>query len=113
MRASIDAFSAPAYGTFGNARRDSLRGAGYADWDLSLLKATPLTERVRLQFRGEFFNILNHTNLQLPNEVVYSTGHTQGNAANRTAPATLGSPGVISPTANTSRQIQLAAKIVF
>ena len=107
------AFSAPAYGTVGNVSRDSLTGPGYADWDLSLLKSTPLTERVSLQFRAEFFNILNHTNLQLPNEVVYSTGPTQGTAANQTAAATLGSPGVISGTANQSRQIQLAAKIVF
>jgi len=107
------AFSAPAYGTVGNVGRDSLIGPGYADWDLSLLKSTPLTEHARLQFRAEFFNILNHTNLQLPNEVVYSTGPTQGTAANQTTVATLGSPGVISATANTSRQIQLAAKIVF
>ncbi len=107
------AFSAPAYGTVGNVGRDSLTGPGYADWDLSLLKSTALTERVRVQFRAEFFNILNHTNLQLPNEVVYSTGPTQGTAANQTTAATLGSPGVISATANTSRQIQLAAKIVF
>lgn len=107
------AFSAPAYGTVGNVRRDSLTGPGYADWDLSLLKSTQLTERTRLQFRAEFFNILNHTNLQLPNEVVFSTGPTQGTLANQTTAAALGSPGVISATANTSRQIQLAAKIVF
>jgi hypothetical protein len=107
------AFSAPAYGTVGNVSRDSLRGPGYGDWDLSLLKSTQLTERTHLQLRAEFFNILNHTNLQLPNEVVYSTGPTQGTAANQATVATLGSPGVISATANTSRQIQLAAKIVF
>jgi hypothetical protein len=107
------AFSAPAFGTVGNVGRDSLTGPGYADWDLSLLKSTQLTERARLQFRAEFFNILNHTNLQLPNEVVYATGPTQGTTANQTTAATLGSPGVISATANTSRQIQLAAKIIF
>ena len=107
------AFSAPAYGTVGNVGRDSLTGPGYADWDLSLLKSTQLTERTRLQFRAEFFNILNHTNLQLPNEVVFSTGPTQGTTANQTTAPTLGSPGVISATANPSRQIQLAAKIVF
>ena len=107
------AFSAPAYGTIGNVARDSLTGPGYADWDLSLLKSTQITERTRMQFRAEFFNILNHTNLQLPNEVVYATGPTQGTAANQTTAATLGSPGVISATANTSRQIQLAAKIIF
>ncbi len=96
------AFTTPANGYVGNASRDSLVGPGYADWDISLLKTTQITERVRLQFRAEFFNILNHTNLQLPNEVVYT-------AANNT----LGSPGVITATANTSRQIQLAAKIIF
>jgi hypothetical protein len=107
------AYLAPAYGTVGNVSRDSVRGPGYADWDLSLLKSTQLTEKTHLQLRAEFFNLLNHTNLQLPNEVVYSTGPTQGTAANRTTAATLGSPGVISATANTSRQIQLAAKMIF
>ena len=108
-----NAFSAPAYGTVGNAPRDGLIGPGYSDWDLSLLKATQLTESVRLQFRAEFFNVLNHTNLQLPNEVVYSAGPTQGTIANQTAAVSLGSPGVITATANTSRQIQLGAKLIF
>ena len=108
-----NAFSAPSFGYVGNARRDSLVGPGYADWDVSLLKSTAITDRVRLQFRAEFFNVLNHTNLQLPNEVVYAAGPTQGTTANQTAAATFGSPGVISATANTSRQIQLGAKILF
>ena len=108
-----NAFSAPAYGTVGNARRDSLVGPGYGDWDLSLLKSTAVNERVRVQFRAEFFNVLNHTNLQLPNEVVFAAGPTQGTTANQTTAATFGSPGVISGTANTSRQIQLALKILF
>ena len=107
------AFAAPAAGYVGNASRDSLIGPRYANWDFSLLKSTKLTEETRLQFRAEFFNILNHTNLQLPNEVVYSAGPTQGTLANQTAAATLGSPGVISATANTSRQIQLALKLLF
>ncbi len=108
-----NAFSAPAYGTVGNVGRDSLVGPGFADWDISLLKSTQITERARLQFRAEFFNILNHTNLQLPNEVVFSAGPTQGTTANQTASAAFGSPGVISATANTSRQIQLGAKVIF
>jgi Carboxypeptidase regulatory-like domain len=107
------AFSAPAAGYVGNVRRDSLTGPGYANWDVSLLKSTQITERTRLQFRAEFFNILNHTNLQLPNEVVYASGPTQGTIANQNTAATFGSPGVISATANTSRQIQLGAKILF
>jgi hypothetical protein len=107
------AFTPPAYGTVGNVRRDSLNGPNFADWDISLLKSTQITETVRLQFRSEFFNILNHTNLQLPNEVVYSAGPTQGTTANQTTVAALGSPGVISATANTSRQIQLGLKLLF
>ena len=108
------AFSAPAYGTVGNAGRDALYGPGYADWDVALLKSTRLSETSRLELRAEFFNVLNHTNLQLPNEVVFASGPTQGTAAARDAEA-VASPtaGVISSTANASRQIQLAARIIF
>jgi hypothetical protein len=108
-----NAFIAPKAGYVGNVRRDSLVGPGFADWDVSLLKSTQLTERARLQFRAEVFNVLNHTNLQLPNEVVYSTGPTQGTLANQNTAAALGSPGTISSTANTSRQIQLGIKVLF
>jgi hypothetical protein len=108
-----NAFSAPAAGYVGNASRDGLVGPGFADWDLSLLKSTQVTQRVRVQFRAEFFNVLNHTNLQLPNEVVYSTGPTQGTLANQQTVAAFGSPGTITATANTSRQIQLGLKLLF
>jgi hypothetical protein len=108
-----NAFSAPAAGYVGDVHRDSLTGPGYADWDISLLKSTQITESTRLQLRAEFFNILNHTNLQLPNEVVYAAGPTQGTIANQNAAAAFGSPGVIAATANASRQIQLGAKILF
>jgi hypothetical protein len=45
--------------------------------------------------------------------VVYSTGPTQGTLASQNTAAALGSPGVISATANTSRQIQLGLKLLF
>ena len=108
-----NAFAAPKAGYVGDAGRDSVVGPGYANWDLSLLKATQISQAVRLQFRAEFFNILNHTNLALPNEVVYSAGPTQGTTASQATVAALGSPGVISATANTSRQIQLGLKLLF
>lgn len=110
---SAAAFSAPIYGTVGNHSRNTLTGPGYADWDLSLLKSTLLTERTRLQFRSEFFNVLNHTNLQMPNEVVFASGPTQGTAANQTAPAMLSPTAGVITAASTSRQIQLAIKLVF
>ena len=107
------AFSAPAYGTVGNASRDSLTGPGYSDLDLSLTKNTRLTERVRAQFRAEAFNVLNHTNLQTPTPTVFTSGPTQGTTANQTtAAATNPTAGVVT-SAGTSRQIQLGVKLLF
>ncbi len=107
------AFAAPVYGTVGNAPRDAFVGPAFADWDLSLLKSTSISESSRLQFRAEIFNLPNHTNLQLPNAVLYSAGPTQGTAASQTAAVAAGTPGVITSTANTSRQIQLGLKLLF
>ncbi len=82
--------------------------------DLSLLKSTQVTEWVRAQFRAEFFNALNHTNFATPNEVVFSSGPTQGTAANQNA-AAVPSPtaGVITATSTNSRQIQFGLKLLF
>jgi Carboxypeptidase regulatory-like domain len=107
------AYSPPVYGTIGNLGRDTLTGPGYTDWDLSLLKSTQLSERTRLQFRAEFFNVLNHTNLQTPNEVVYTSGPTQGATASQIAPAVLSPTAGVVTAAATSRQIQLALKLLF
>ena len=51
---------------FGNERRNSVRGPKYVNWDFSAFKNIRLTESKELQFRGELFNILNHTNFRLP-----------------------------------------------
>jgi hypothetical protein len=53
-------------GQFGTEGRNAVRGPGIANVDLSLLKTWPLTERMRLQFRAECFNIANHANFGLP-----------------------------------------------
>jgi hypothetical protein len=109
-----NAFLAPAYGTVGNLGRDTLTGPGYRNLDVSLAKTTELAEATRLQFRAEFFNILNHTNLQTPNAVVYSSGPTQGTTAAQTTAAVLSpTAGVATSTAGTSRQIQLSVKLLF
>jgi hypothetical protein len=107
------AFSAPAYGTVGNLSRDTLTGPAYNDLDLSLAKTTHLTERVRAQFRSEFFNILNHTNLLTPAETVFSAGPTQGTAANQTAAVTVSPTAGVITSAATTRQIQLGLKLLF
>jgi len=51
---------------YGNMRRDSLRGPQYKQWDLALYKNTNLTERLILQLRADFFNVVNHPNFANP-----------------------------------------------
>ena len=51
---------------FGNEGRNAVQGPGYVNWDFSAFKNIRLTESKELQFRGELFNVLNHTNLRLP-----------------------------------------------
>jgi Carboxypeptidase regulatory-like domain len=105
------AFAAPYPGTFGNASRDSLSGPGLEDLDFSLVKNTAVHERVRAQFRAEFFNIINHTNFTTPNPVVFSTGPTPAKPA--TAAALSPTAGIMTATATTSRQVQFGLKILF
>jgi hypothetical protein len=54
---------------------------------------------LNLQFRAEFFNILNHANFNTPNAVVFTPSGTSPTA------------GVITSTSTTSRQIQFALKL--
>jgi len=51
----------------GNASKGSLQGPGINNWDISLEKNTSINERMRLQFRTEFFNAWNHTQFGNPN----------------------------------------------
>jgi hypothetical protein len=57
----------PAAGTFGNGSRNPFRGPRLDNLDLSIVKNTKLTERLRFQLRGEFFNVLNHPHFANPN----------------------------------------------
>jgi hypothetical protein len=95
------AYLLPAAGTFGNVGRGVLSGPGLAEVDTSLFKTTALTERTNLQFRAEFFNVLNHANLGTPNATVFSGSSYSPSA------------GLITTTATTSRQIQFGLKLIF
>lgn len=53
-------FSQPALGYIGSAPRDVFRGPGQNQWDLSVFKNFPIREKAQIQFRGEFYNALNH-----------------------------------------------------
>ncbi len=97
------AFVAPPNGTYGNVGRDVLIGPGITTLDFSALKNTNLSEHFKLQFRAEFFNILNHANFGTPNPVVFTS------ASATPAPTA----GVITATSTTSRQIQFGLKLLF
>ncbi|MGH9672516.1 MAG: hypothetical protein ACRD44_04995, partial [Bryobacteraceae bacterium] len=60
-------------GRYGNAGRTIIPGPGSWNWDLSAQKTFPVTERHRLEFRVDFFNVLNHANLGNPQTVFNST----------------------------------------
>jgi hypothetical protein len=98
-----NAFILPPAGTYGNTGRDVLIGPGLAELDASLLKNTAISERVNLQFRAEFFNLLNRANFATPNPVVFSSA---GTIPSPTA-------GVITSTSTTSRQIQFGLKLLW
>ena len=64
------AFAAPAAFTFGNAGRNSVYGPGLQTLDFAIVRDFGLSEKTKFQFRGEFFNALNHTNLGTPDRFV-------------------------------------------
>ena len=98
-----NAFLQPLPGTYGNAGRNILQGAGIAETDVSFAKKFSFLERLDLQFRAEFFNLLNRTNFNTPNPVVYAA------ASGGPSPTA----GVITATSTTSRQIQLGLKLLW
>ncbi len=94
---------------FGNEPRNYLRNPAFYETDLALNKkfSTPI-EALKVEFRSEFYNLLNHTNLYLPNTV----GGTI--AANQTVTPNLASNtgGIISSTFQ-PRVIQFGLKILY
>ena len=51
---------------YGNEGRDSLHGPTYKQWDLAIYKTTAITERLSMQLRADFINVLNHPNFANP-----------------------------------------------
>src|SRR5258708_27879462 len=119
-------------GHIGDSPRDILRGAGVGSWNFSINKDTKLGllgEQGSLEFRAEMFNLLNRANFGPPANVVFSgtTAFNNGavNTPNSSAGGNIQSPnaasaanpfgnvGQITTTSTTSRQIQLALKIIF
>jgi hypothetical protein len=89
-------FTNPPGGTLGTASRNFLLGPPLAQLNFTLNKSFSFTERTKLQFRSEYFNALNQTNLSFP-------------ASNINVPP----PYRITDTSTKARQIQLALKLTF
>lgn len=102
--------------------RNALRGPGFVQWDMSIAKYFPITERVKIQFRADLFNILNHPNFASPD----------GGICTAVAPASGSTPASCTVNPNfgrvgqtiadnigsqigtgTARQTQFSLKVLF
>jgi Carboxypeptidase regulatory-like domain/TonB dependent receptor len=98
------AFADPNPGSFGNVGRNTIQGPGSRIWDFSIFKFFPLSERANLEFRAEFFNVLNHTNF-----LFAKPGPQNGNPGTVLGDSRFG----LLTAARDPRQIQLAMKFSF
>lgn len=86
----------PAQVRYGTGGRNILRADGLKEFDFTLMKTFAVTESKQVEFRSEFFNILNHPTFAIPSTTINSSSGAQ-----------------VSSTLNTSRIIQLALKLRF
>jgi hypothetical protein len=106
----------------GTVGRNALRGPAFFQWDISAMKSFAIREKFQVQFRADVFNILNHPNFANPD----------GGICTSVTPAFGSTPATCTPNPNfgrtgqtiadnmgsqigtgTSRQIQLAIKLIF
>jgi len=80
----------------GNLGRNTFTGPGWSNVDFSIIKDTRITESTSLQFRAEFFNVLNQATFGNPGATLGSSGF-----------------GVITGTATAERQIQFGLRLLF
>jgi hypothetical protein len=104
---NTDAFLRPAEstpGSYGNSGRNILTGPGFANTNLAVLRDFPIKERLRLQFRSEFFNLFN--------QVRFGSTNTTGGANDPDNTVTSATFGRIR-TAGSAREIQFALKLIW
>ena len=71
---NTEAFAVAPQFTLGSSGRNPVRGPGYRNWDLALIKRTPVSERVSTEFRVEMFNVTNTPPLGAPAAVLGDAG---------------------------------------
>lgn len=91
------AFAKPAFGSFGNIRPDPYQAQTYWNVDFSVFRQFPLwSERRRLEFRAEAFNLFNTVIFGTPNSDINGGGF-----------------GLVTQTANSARVMQFGLKVVY
>ena len=93
----------PPFGVPGSVGRNHFNGPGYADWDMVLGKDTGLTERVKLEFRFEAYNVFNRVQFGQPDNLLQDTG-TFGFSTNTLSQ---------NDGTTTARQLQFGLKLKF
>ena len=93
---NVNAFAAPAPGTFGNMGRNILYGPRLSAVNMSLIKTFTFTERLKLDFSANATNVLNHPSFALPDKTI-GPGHK----------------GQITGVSVGARQMELIAKFRF
>lgn len=93
---TIGPWQRPAVATFGSAQRNSLRGPGFFQTDVSISKSLPLKEGLSLQFRTDIYNLFNVVNLGNPEGCVDCSNG-----------------GKITNTAGGQRQLMFALRLSF
>ena len=89
----------------GTGRRNSLNGPGMFFWTTGLMKDQPITERVRLEFQGQAFNVTNHTNFANPASAQTQIFNGSGQLSS--------TAGILTAVATPGRQLQFALKVIF
>jgi hypothetical protein len=100
-------FSTITAGQVGTERRDQYYGPGLVNFDLAVAKDLPLSERFRLNFRADLFNLFNHTNFSNP--IATYTSSSFGKITSTVGNATSGTGGAIGG----ARLAQFALRLNF
>jgi hypothetical protein len=93
----------------GNAGRNILIGPGLTDLDFSIFKNNPIpriSEAFNVQFRAEFFNLLNHANFAMPDTPTNTDIFDSTSSPNSAA-------GLLTSTTTAAREIQFGLKIIW
>ena len=111
---NASAFAIPAPGQDGMGR-NVFTGPGYWNLDLGITKRFDITERIKLQFRTEMFNALNHANFDSPQNATTGSTSILATTFGQTCCATVAPPSTqtIIQTGESARIIQFALKLTF